>query len=220
MYGDFLMMVDHEIGRVLAALDAAGMSKDTLLVFTSDNGPVWYQQDVERFGHRSVAGLRGMKGDAWEGGHRMPFIVRWPGRVAAGSTSDQTICSTDLMATFAGAVGVELPAAAGPDSFSLLPVLEGRQPADQPVRGPLVMRSGSSGARVIRDGDWKLIDRPGSGGFSKSPEPQPGDPPGQLYNLRDDPAERDNLYQKQPDRVARLMRLMTAIMEAPASRSD
>jgi arylsulfatase A-like enzyme len=82
------------------------------------------------------------------------------------------------------------------------------------------MRSGSSGARVIRDGDWKLIDRPGSGGFSKSPEPQPGDPPGQLYNLRDDPAERDNLYQKQPDRVARLMRLMTAIMEAPASRSD
>ncbi|HSP41525.1 MAG TPA: arylsulfatase [Luteolibacter sp.] len=219
MYGDFVMMVDHEIGRVVAALDAAGMSEETLLVFTSDNGHVWYPEDIERFSHDSAGGLRGMKGDAWEAGHRMPFIVRWPERVAAGSTSDQTICFTDLMATFAEVVGTELPAGAGPDSFSLLPVLEGRQPDDQPVRGPIVMQSGSKGAMVIRAGDWKLIDRPGSGGFSKSPKPQPGDPPGQLYNLRDDPAERNNLYRERPDRVAELTRLMKAIVDSPASRN-
>jgi arylsulfatase A len=218
MYGDFVMMTDHEIGRVLGALDAAGMSKDTLLVFTSDNGPVWYPQDVERFGHVSSGGLRGMKGDAWEAGHRMPFIVRWPAWVAAGSTSDQSICFTDLMATFAEVLGVDLPAGAGPDSFSLLPVLEGLQPDDKPIRGPIVMQSGSSGAMVIRAGDWKFIDRPGSGGFTKSPKPQPGDPPGQLYNLRDDRAERNNLYQENPDRVAELKRLMKAIVDSPSSR--
>lgn len=217
MYGDFVMMVDHEVGRVCAALDAAGMARDSLLVFTSDNGPVWYPRDVKRFGHDAVGGLRGMKGDAWEGAHRMPFIVRWPGRVAAGTRSDQTVCFTDLMATFAEVVGRKLPAGAGPDSFSLLPVLEGRQPVDKPVRGPIVMQSGS-GARVIRSGDWKLIDQPGSGGFSESPRRHPGDPPGQLYHLREDPAERSNLHSQQPERVAALTRLMKQIVDAPSTR--
>ena len=128
MYGDFVMMVDAQIGRVLAALEKADMTQDTLLIFTSDNGPVWYPADVARFGHDAVGGLRGMKADAWEGGHRMPFIVRWPGRVKAGTVSDQTICFTDLLATFADICGAKLPAGAGPDSFSFLPVLEGRQP--------------------------------------------------------------------------------------------
>lgn len=219
MYGDFVMMTDHEIGRVCAALDAAGMSRNTLLVFTSDNGPVWYPRDVKRFGHDAVGGLRGMKGDAWEGGHRVPFIVRWPGRVAAGSCSDQTVCFTDLMATLAEVVGGKLPADAGPDSFSFLSVLEGRQAADRPVRGPIVMQSGSGGAMLVRSGDWKLIDQSGSGGFSRSPGAQPGDPPGQLYNLRNDPAEQDNLFRKEPERVAELTRLMRRIVNAPASRS-
>lgn len=218
MYGDFVMMLDHEVGRVCAALDVAGMARNTLLVFTSDNGPVWYPRDVERFGHDAVGGLRGMKGDAWEGGHRMPFIVRWPGRVAAGTHSDQTVCLTDLMATFAEIVGRRLPGGAGPDSFSLLPVLEGRQPAGEPVRGPIVMQSGGSGAMMIRSGDWKLIDQPGSGGFSPSPGLQPGDPPGQLYHLRVDPAERCNLYREHPGRVAEMTRLMNRIVDSPASR--
>lgn len=218
MYGDFVMMVDHEIGRFCAALDAAGMARNTLLVFTSDNGPVWYPADVKRLGHDAVGGLRGMKGDAWEGGHRMPFIVRWPGRVAAGTRSDQTVCFTDLMATLAEMVGMKLPASAGPDSFSLLSVLEGRQAPDKPVRGPIVMQSGSGGAMVIRSGDWKWIDCPGSGGFSPSQKPQPGDPPGQLYNLRDDPAELNNLYRKQPERVVELSRLMKQIVDSPLSR--
>ncbi|MGA0846585.1 MAG: sulfatase family protein, partial [Luteolibacter sp.] len=168
LYGDFVMMTDHEVGRGCNALDAVGMREETLLVFTSDNGPVWYPRDTQRFGHDAAGGLRGMKGDAWEAGHRMPFIVRWPGRVEAASQSEQTICFTDLMATLADVVGIKLPADAGPDSFSFYPVLCRRQPAEQPVRGPIVMQSGSSRARLIRSGDWKLIDQPGSGGFSQS----------------------------------------------------
>jgi arylsulfatase A len=220
LYGDFAMMVDAEIGRVLDALDQTEMAKDTLLIFASDNGPVWYPADVARFGHDAAGGLRGMKSDLWEAGHRMPFIVRWPGHVKAGTVSEQIICFTDLLATFADVCGVKLPARAGPDSFSILPVLEGRQPKGQPIRGPIVMRAGSSSAMMIRDGDWTLINQLGSGGFSKPRviEPGPGDPKGQLYNLRDDLAETNNLYLKRPEIVARLEAEMSRIIKARHSR--
>ena len=216
MYGDFVMMVDAQIGHVLAALETAHLTQDTLLVFTSDNGPMWLPADVARFGHDAAGGLRGMKGDAWEGGHRMPFIVRWPARIKPATVTDQTICFTDLLATFADICGVKLPAGAGPDSFSFLPVLEGRQPKDQPVRGPIVMRAGSSPAMTIRSGDWKLINRLGSGGFSKpsSIKPGPGDPTGQLYNLRADLTETNNLYLQHPEIVARLEAEMQRIVKA------
>jgi arylsulfatase A-like enzyme len=220
LYGDFVMMLDAEVGRVLDALDRTGAARDTLVIFTSDNGPVWYPEDVERFGHDSAGGLRGMKGDAWEAGHRMPFLVRWPGRVKAGGVSHQTICFTDLLATFADIQGAKLQGSAGPDSFSILPVLEGRQPGDEPVRGPLVMQSGSRGPMVIRDGDWKYIDAPGSGGFSKSPKPRPGDPPAQLYHLREDPGERRNLYHDHPDKVRELKQRLKAVVESPRTRPD
>jgi arylsulfatase A-like enzyme len=220
MYGDFAMMVDAQIGRVLAALEKADMTQDTLLVFTSDNGPMWLSADVARFGHTAAGGLRGMKGDAWEAGHRMPLIVRWPGRVKPGTATDQTICFTDLLATFADICDAKLPAGAGPDSFSFLPVLEGGQPKGQPIRGPIVMRAGSSSAMMIRSGDWKLINQLGSGGFSqpKTIKPGPGDPAGQLYNLRDDLAETNNLYLKQPEIVARLEAEMQRIVKADHSR--
>jgi len=220
MYGDFVMMVDAQIGRVLAALEKVGMTQDTLLVFTSDNGPMWLPADVARFGHDAAGGLRGMKGDAWEGGHRMPFIVRWPGRVKAGTISDQTICFTDLLATFTDICGAKLPSGAGPDSVSLLPVLEGRQPKGQPIRGPIVMQAGSSSAMMIRSGDWKLINQLGSGGFSqpKTIKPGPGDPAGQLYNLHDDLAETNNLYLKHPEIVARLEVEMQRILKAEPRR--
>lgn len=220
MYGDFAMMVDAQIGRVLAALEKAGMTQDTLLVFASDNGPVWHPADVARFDHDAAGGLRGMKGDAWEAGHRMPFIVRWPGRVKARTVSDQTICFTDLLATFADICGDKLPVGAGPDSFSFLPVLEGRQPKGQPIRGPIVMQAGSSSAMTIRSGDWKLINQLGSGGFSnpKTIQPGPGEPAGQLYNLRADLAETNNLYLKHPEIVARLEAEMKRIVESPVVR--
>jgi arylsulfatase A-like enzyme len=220
MYGDFVMMADAQIGRVLAALDKAEMTQETLLIFTSDNGPVWLPADVARFGHDAAGGLRGMKADAWEGGHRMPFIVRWPGRVKPGTVTDQTICFTDLLATFAEVCGAELPAGAGPDSFSFLAVLEGRQPKGQPIRGPIVMQAGSSPAMMIRSGDWKLINQLGSGGFSqpKTIKPGPGEPAGQLYNLRDDLSETNNLYLKHPEIVARLEAEMQRIRKESPSR--
>ena len=222
MYGDFVMMVDAQIGRVLATLEKAGMMQDTLLIFTSDNGPVWLPADVTRLGHDAVGGLRGMKSDVWEGGHRMPFIVRWPGKVKAGSESKQTICFTDLLATFADVCGAKLDDGDGPDSFSFLPVLLGQQPEDKPVRGPIVMLAGSTDAMMIRSGDWKLINQLGSGGFTKPNKikPEPEDPAGQLYNLRDDLAETNNLYLKHPEIVARLQAEMKRIVESPVTREE
>ncbi len=213
MYGDFLAMVDAEIGRVLKALDDAGISENTLLLFSSDNGPVWYDTDVDRFGHDASGGLRGMKGDAWEGGHRMPFIVRWPTKVKGGSVTDQTIGFTDILATLAEVAGADLQEDAGPDSYSFLPVLLGSQQEDQPIRPPLVLKS-ANGTLMIRSGEWKLIDQLGSGGFSKPRhlEPGPGDPAGQLYNLAEDPAETKNQYSERPDIVARLQSEMKQIV--------
>ena len=217
MYGDFVVMVDAMIGRVLEALDAAGLAEDTLLIFSSDNGPVWYDTDVERLGHDSSGGLRGMKGDAWEGGHRMPFIVRWPGKVEPGTVSEQVICFTDMLATFA-AVSDAPAISAATDSFNILPVLLDEQAEHEPIRGPLVIPS-ANGTFSIRSGPWKLIDGLGSGGFSKPSRvtPTPDGPEGQLYNLLDDPGETNNLYQAQPRIVARLRAEMASIVEGRPS---
>ena len=219
LYGDFMMMVDAMIGDVLKALDANSMREDTLVIFSSDNGPVWYAQDIEKFGHDSSGGLRGMKADAWEAGHRMPFIARWPGKVAAGSSTGHTICFTDLFATLAVICGKDLPHAAGPDSLDFSPVLLGKQTEGKRVRPPIVMAAGG-GTMLIRDGDWKLINALGSGGFSKprKRKPQPGEPGGQLYNLSRDMAEKDNLYLEHPDIVARLQKKLDAIRKSKRTR--
>ena len=219
MYGDFLVMVDAMIGRVVKALDKTGMSDNTLLFFTSDNGPVWYDADVQRLGHDSVGGLRGMKADAWEGGHRMPFIARWPGRIRAGSTSRQTICFTDLLATFAAVADAKLPPDAGPDSFNILPVLLGKQPEAKPIRGPIVIPA-RRGMMSIRSGHWKLITGLGSGGFSKPSniKPQPGGPVGQLYHLGNDLAETRNLYHEKPKIVNSLLAKLKKIRTQTKTR--
>jgi arylsulfatase A-like enzyme len=215
LYGDFLMMVDHEIGRVLAALKSEGMLDNTLLVFASDNGPVWYPADVARFGHDSAGGLRGMKADAWEAGHRMPFIVRWPGTVGAGSVCDQPISFTDVLATVADVVGNGLPAGAGPDSFSFLPALKGGTTR----RAPIVLQSGG-GFMTIRSGRWKLIEGLGSGGFSAPARVTagPGDPAGQLYDLAADPAETTNRFAGELGVVDRLRAEMRRIVDGGRSR--
>ena len=221
LYGDFMMMVDAEIGRVLAKLREQGMDEETLVVFTSDNGPTWYDKDVERYGHDSAAGLRGMKSDAWEAGHRMPFVVRWPGRVRPGSTSDQLICFTDLLATFADLWEADLPIEAGPDSFSFLPSLVGEKPGATPQRTNFVMRAGSVASMMsIRSGDWKLITGLGSGGFSKPNriKPGPNDPPGQLYNLAQDLAEEHNLYQQHQEIVTQLTKEIQSVIDSGRSR--
>ncbi len=204
MYGDFVMQVDDTVGQVLAALDRHDLSRDTLVLFTSDNGPVWYPKDVEKFGHRSVGPLRGMKSDAFEGGHRMPFFIRWPARLVAGGVSDRFLCFTDIMATLAAASGLPMPVGAGQDSVSFLPALLGKS---MPSRGPTILKSN---ATVVRDGQWKLITQLGSGGFTKprNVRPVPGGPRGQLYDLSVDLAETDNLWAQHPEIVARLSRAL------------
>ncbi|QDS94436.1 Arylsulfatase precursor [Roseimaritima multifibrata] len=206
MYGDFLMMVDAEIGRITQSLENHKLADDTLLIFTSDNGPCWYDKDVAKYNHDSSGGLRGMKGDAWEGGHRMPFIVRWPGKVAKGTSNDQLICFTDFLATFAAMLDVTLPEDAGPDSISFLPTLTGDTP-QHPLRQQFVLQPGSGPSMLtIRDQNWKLITGLGSGGFSKPSRRKPtGDGiTGQLYDLKSDPGETKNLFKEHPEKVADL----------------
>jgi arylsulfatase A-like enzyme len=217
LYGDYVTEVDDAVGQILAAIEHAGTKDNTLVFFTSDNGPVWYEADVKRFGHRSAAGWRGMKGDVWEGGHRMPFIARWPGHIQAGASSAQTICFTDMLATFASITHQTLPDNAGEDSFDLLPALLGK--TDRRIHDATLVVS-SGGVVTIRQGDWKLIPRLGSGGFSKPARinPRPGDPAGQLYNLATDPAETTNVYLAHAEIVARMTQLLNQYTKAGRTR--
>jgi arylsulfatase A-like enzyme len=219
MYGDFVEMVDTLLGRVFAALDAAEMTEETLVIFTSDNGPVWYERDVERFMHDSSGDLRGMKGDAWEAGHRMPFLVRWPGKVVAGSVSRQLVCFTDLLATLATLVGYQLADEEGPDSFDFSQQLLGEKSTAHRTRGSLVMKS-AAGLMTVREGDWKLIDGLGSGGFSKPSKIQPAvdQPAGQLYHLAIDPGETTNRYSERPDIVQHLKQILATVQRSDTSR--
>jgi arylsulfatase A-like enzyme len=196
------------------------MAKDTLVFFSSDNGPVWYESDEEKYGHRSTSIYRGMKGDAWEGGHRMPLLARWPGHIQSGTVTNQLACLTDIMATCAQIVGHNLPENAGEDSFDLSPVLLGQAESVPPIRETLIVNS-TGDFMAVRRGDWKLIPFRGSGGFSKPKviRDVPADEPqGQLYNLADDPAESKNLYDEHPEIVAELRELLEQSRQTGRSR--
>lgn len=210
--GDFVVNVDHVIGRILDKLEELGVDDDTIVLFSSDNGPLWFEGDVARYGHDSSGGLRGRKGDIWEGGVRVPLIARWPGVVPAGSTSEQVVSLIDLVATFADVAGEALPPDAGADSHSLLPALLGDEHA-APVRQSLVIYGDGPNDLAIRQGNWKYIPWLGSGGFLNPPariEPAEGEPIGQLYNLRDDPGETRNVYAEHPEVVARLSAILAS----------
>ena len=201
-YGDFVQMVDFQVGEILKALDENNLSENTLLVFASDNGAKWEQAFINEFNHRSNFTFRGMKSDVWEGGHHIPFLVKWPGKIKAGALSEQTTSLTDFFATVQNLFEKELSQKA-PDSFSLLPILTGE--TEKIERAPIVHHSGA-GKFGIRDGDWKYIEGLGSGGFSlpKFPKPGPGEPNGQLYNLKTDPQEKNNVYFEYPEKVEEL----------------
>lgn len=212
-YGDFTMHTDAVVGKILAALDAHGLAENTLVIFTADNGcsPQADTPGLEKQGHFASAHFRGYKADIWEGGHRVPFLARWTGRVAAGSRSDQTVCLTDLMRTAADLIGAALPDTVGEDSVSFLPAILGRDTA--PLRDAIVHHS-IDGSFAIRQGRWKLAFCPGSGGWSR---PRPGTddasqlPSVQLFDLSTDPAETKNLEQQHPEVVLHLTKLMEHI---------
>ena len=214
-YADFVMQVDHHVGRILAALDEAGIAEQTLVVFTSDNGcsPEANFDLLRRQGHDPTVGFRGHKADIFEGGHRVPFIVRWPAGIAAGRTTDAVACLTDLYPTLAEVAGVPPPrdGAGGEDGFSLGPVFRG---ADATGRETLVSHS-IDGLFAIRRGRWKLCLCGGSGGWSPPREPEAkkrGLPPVQLYDLEADRAERHDVAAQHPEVVADLIDALSAVV--------
>jgi len=202
-YGDFVMQTDAMVGDVLAALKQHQLADNTLVIFTSDNGcsPVANPGQLEKQGHFPSAQFRGYKADIWDGGHRVPFLVRWPAQVKPETQSEQLVCLTDLMATCAQIVGATLPENAGEDSESLLPALLGQ--ADTPPRSAIVHHS-IHGKFAIRQGKWKLCWCTGSGGWSKGG----GDQFPQLYDMRSDSGETTNQAAAQPQVVSELTALL------------
>lgn len=226
-YGDFVMQTDAGFGAILDALDRNGLTDNTLVIFSSDNGcskgagiPA-----LEKQGHFPSAQFRGSKADIWDGGHRVPFVVRWPGHVAAGSTSDQLICLTDLFATCSDLTGAPLPAGAAEDSVSFLPALGGKPNVS--TRAGVIHHS-ISGHFAYRMGKWKLCLAKASGGWTSPTEKQaPKDSPAaQLYDMEADPGETTNLYATQPEVVGRLLKQLEADVESgrstagPESKND
>ncbi len=215
-YGDFCLHVDDVVGRVMQALRAHGLEENTIVVFTADNGcsPMADFEELGAAGHNPSHVFRGMKSDIFEGGHRIPFVVRWPRAIPAGSESDQTCCLSDLTATLAEITGYRLPDNAAEDSVSNLPIWTGS--ATGPVREATVHHS-INGSFSIRKGRWKLELCADSGGWSvprcNHPEESAGLPPVQLYDLSVDIGERENLQDRHPEVVAELRALLTRYVE-------
>lgn len=217
-YGDYVAETDDMLGRIMAQVDASALTGNTLFIFTSDNGADWRLEDQALYEHRANADWRGQKADIWEGGHRIPFIARWPGRIRPGSVADELGCLSDFMATTAAITGTKLPPNVAEDSFNQLPVLLGT--SRNTMRNSLVDHSWD-GMFCIQQGDWKLELGLGSGGWSSKPEhvdPVPGGPKGQLYNLAEDPREQHNVYQEHPEVVERLTKLLEKLQNQGYSR--
>ncbi|GIW95496.1 MAG: arylsulfatase [Pirellulaceae bacterium] len=226
-HGDFLHELDWIVGQLLDTVDELGVANETVVFFSSDNGPettavVHMRSD---YGHDGARRWRGMKRDQWEGGHRVPFIACWPGKIPPGSICSHPVCLTDLLATVAELVAFELPHDAAEDSFSILPLLLGR---DSPAGRPYLLHQAAGASFLaIRRGPWKYLDHPGSGGnrYENNPLLQryriadtAPDAPGQLYNLELDPGETKNLYFEKPEIVQDLKQLLEKSKSAGRSR--
>jgi arylsulfatase A-like enzyme len=202
--GDMVALVDWMVGEVDAALDRHDLAENTLIMVTSDNGARAMDYWGQDYGHRANGDLRGQKADIWDGGHREPFVARWPGHIQPGSTSSELTCLADLIATCADILGFELPTDAGQDSYSFLPALLVAT-SGRPTREAVVHHSGD-GMFSVRQGEWKLIFGLGSGGFTepRHVDPAPCEPLGQLYDMKNDRAETDNLWAERGGIVERL----------------
>ena len=212
LYADLVMETDDIFGSVLNSLDRHGVADNTLVIFTSDNGCAHYigAKQMESQGHYPSAHFRGYKSDAWDGGHRIPLIARWPGVIEPGSTTDQLVCLTDLMATCEAIANTAIPESAGEDSFNMMPLFLGE---DRPIRDHVVHHS-ISGKFAIRDGQWKLVLCPGSGGWSKNDAAaaEEGMPLVQLYDMASDPSERHNLHERHPEKVGEMISLLKGLV--------
>ncbi len=229
-YGDLVHQVDWTFGQILKSVERNGLADNTIVVFTSDNGsphragdPILHGKKafkpgaiVEMYGHNPSHVYRGMKWNIWDGGHRVPMIVRWPGQVKPGAVSAQTVCLTDWMRTLASVISHELPGDAGEDSYDILPLLKGE--ADGPIRRATVHHSSMAGPKMnigngfaIRRGKWKMIHGVGPHGRTKARSKNlPADHPiGELYDMTADQGEKNNLWNERPDVVAELTALLS-----------
>ena len=220
VYGDFVLMVDDVVRQVLEALENNNISDNTLIIFTSDNGcsPRANFQELASKGHFPSYEYRGHKADIFEGGHRVPFLARWPKAIRGGMISKEIICLTDFMQTCAAIVGDTLPDNIAEDSYNMLAPLTGAS-YQGPIREATVHHS-INGSFAIRQGNWKLSMCPGSGGWS-FPRPEKARtlpiPPIQLYDLQADVAERKNLAEMKPEVVQKLTALLVNYQESGRS---
>ena len=229
LYGDFVMQVDWTVGQVMQSIDSAGIGKNTLLIFTSDNGSFMRRlgseekedhvsdatiQAYNETHHTANGELRGTKADVWEAGHRVPFFARWPGVIAAGSTCDKPTAHVDLFATCAEIAGAKLPDDAAEDSFSWLPLFRGGDWAKP--RAPVINHS-AAGMFALRSGKWKLIAGNGSGG-REAPKGKPFQKPFMLFDLQADVGEQNDLAKAKPKLVERLTARLEEIRRNGRSR--
>ena len=210
--GDAIEQFDGSVAMVLETLDRLKLADNTLVIVTSDNGGILEDgyadgSEADANGHRCNGALRGFKGSLWEGGHREPFIARWPGKIRPGSTSDELIGLVDMLATFAAVANVDLPADAGPDSYNVLPALLGKP--HEPIRDHLVLQNFNGNSLALRQGPWKFI----AGGGPKRSAGKP-----QLYDLRTDLAETTDLAAEKPEVVAQMRRRLQEVRAAGRSR--
>jgi len=211
IYGDFVQEFDWQVGQIMETLDRLGLADNTLLIVTSDNGAKigW----TSKYGFMPNGSLRGEKGTIYEGGHRIPFIARWPGKIPADTVSDEVISLVDLMATACAVCDIDMPASAGPDTFNILPALLGDK-HEKPVRDAIVCASQYAAFLSIQQGPWKLIVPRKLDKASDMLGPRQME----LYNLEDDPSEQKNLYDAQPDVASRLKALLDRFEQQGYSR--
>lgn len=241
-YGDFIHELDWIVGEIMTTLEKEGLAGNTLLIFTSDNGGMLNQggQDAYKAGHHQNGNLFGFKFDAWEGGHRVPFIVRWPGKIKAGTESEELLSNVDILATLAALVNRPLNGDEGADSYNALPAITGT--VNKPIRDFLVISPNNKANLSIRKGEWMYISGQGGGGFTGvntgdhtlggaaatlftgqknsdivNGKIKPGAPPAQLYNLKDDPGQKENVYDRYPKVVKELKELLHQAVEVKKS---
>ena len=215
-YADFVMQTDDVLGQVVKALEKKGISENTIVIMTSDNGCSRRANfpHLESKGHFASAQFRGSKADIWEGGLRVPFLVKWPKVIKPGSSSDALTCQIDLLGTCAELLGTDLPKNAGEDSESILPTFKGQE-TDFSRKG--IIQHSVSGHFAYREGKHKLILAHGSGGWTSPGEgtaKKQGLPKAQLYDLEADPGEKNNLYKSQPQLAERLLAQLTEYVNA------
>ncbi len=209
--GDLVTVVDWSVGRILEVLKERGLDKNTLVIVTSDNGAMKGAN-----GHKSNGDYRGYKANIWDGGHRIPFIARWPGKIRAGSESREVISLTDMFATISALVEAKVAPGSGEDSYDVLPAFFGKHQKDSETR-VRVFHSGA-GYFAIQKGPWKLIEGTKGAGSGKS---VPGEGPsvkiGQLYNVEADPYETNDLWDKEKGVVGELLPLLETCRSVPAT---